>query len=277
MTSNYFRFSIRQLLACTLAIAGASALVVSFGNHFLWASKHAIVQRYSALAKIDNSRVASDCELTNCRVNGLSFDVPTSMVGTARIIRSSSTDIWLAFEDATRMMQVSLVPNDMRTALLNVPRELEDLSTPSLLEKSISTASEDFSFLMRKDELRIHNWAIETRRVLNLDSQHMDRYSLLYRDDIEAILISADPASIDSSRRLRSILFWESKDRQNHGSIWFANLRNSEANWIDSVAKSVAMVSSDMVASDRLTPAELAELDDAEILSQLNIADLQAK
>lgn len=272
MTSKRFRFSIRHLLVLTVAIAASTALIVSFGNHFLWVSRHVLVQPYPALANIDNSVVASDCELSNCNFNGLSFDVPTSMIGTARIVRASSTDVWLGFEDATRMLQIPLVPTDMRTAMASAPSDLKNLSAPKLLEMSFSAASDDFSFAMSKDELRIHDWAIETRNLLNLDAQNMDRYSQISGDDIDAILISADPASIDSSRRLRSILVWESTDRQNFGSIWFGDSRNAEAGWIDSVAKSVAFVS-----GDRLTPTELARLNDADILSRLNVPDPQTK
>ncbi len=272
MTSNRFRFSIRHLLMLTVAIAASTALIVSFGKHFLWASRHYVVQRYPAFAKIDNSLVASDCELSTCNFNDLSFDVPTKMIGTARIVRASSTDVWLKFEDATRMLQIQLVPKEMRTSMASAPSELVDLSSPKLLELSVSSASDDFSFAMSKDELTIHDWAIETRILLNLDAQNMDRYSPISRDDMDAILISADPASIDSSRRLRSILVWESTDRQNFGSIWFGDSRNAEAGWIDSVAKSVAFVS-----GDRLTPTELVRLNDADILSRLNVPVPQAK
>ncbi len=94
MTSKRYRFSIRHLLVLTVAIAALTDLVVSFGSHFFWASRHVVAQRYSALVRIDKSLVASDCELSNCNFNGLSFDVPTSMLGTARIVRTSSTDVW---------------------------------------------------------------------------------------------------------------------------------------------------------------------------------------
>lgn len=272
MTSKRFRFSIRHLLVLTVAIAASTALIVSFGNHFLWASRHVVVQRYLALAKIDNSVVASDCELSTCNFNGLSFDVPTSMIATARIVRASSTDVWLAFEDATRMLQIPLVPPDMRAAMAGPPSELQDLLSPKLLEISISTASDDFSFTMSKAELGIHDWALETRALLNLDGQNMDRYSRMSGDGFDVILISAHPASIDSSRRLRSLLAWESTDRQNFGSIWFCDARNIEVGWIDAVAKSFTFVS-----RDRLTSAELGTLNDAEILSRLNVTDPQTR
>ncbi len=52
------------------------------------------------------------------------------------------------------------------------------------------------------------------------------------------------------------------------GSIWFGDARNIEVGWIDSVAKSVAFVS-----GDRLTPAELGTLNNAEMLSRLNVTE----
>lgn len=72
-------------------------------------------------------------------------------------------------------------------------------------------------------ELGVHDRAMEARRLLNFEMQHMDRYSRLSQDNFDAILISADPASIDSRRRVRSIFAWESADRQSFGSIWFGD------------------------------------------------------
>jgi hypothetical protein len=272
MTSKRFRFSIRQILVLTAVVAASTALVVSFGNHFLWASRHLVLQRYPALAETDSRMVDSDCELSNCVFNGLSFDLPTSMLSTAKIVRTSATDVWLAFEDATRVLQISLLPTDMRTAMASLPSELNDFSSPKLLELSASTATDDFSFAMSQDELRIHDWAIETRKRLNFDDQNMNRYSRIFSDDVDAILISADPASIDSSRRLRSIFVWESTDRRNFGSIWFGDSRNVDAGWIDAVASSVAIA-----PGDRMTPTELVRLNDSEILSRLHVSDPQTK
>ena len=102
MPVKSYRFSIRQPFVLTVVIAVSTALVVSFGNHFLWMSRHAVVQRYPAFAKIDISKVASNGELSTCSFNGISFDAPTSMIGTARIVRNSPTDVWLAFEDTNR-------------------------------------------------------------------------------------------------------------------------------------------------------------------------------
>lgn len=267
-----FRFSIRHLFVLTVAVAATVSLITSFGSHFLRASRHVVAQRYTSWAKIDNRLVQSDCELSTCEFNGLSFDVPVSMIGTARIVRASSVDVWLVFEDATGMLQIPLVPTDMRTAMALVPPELKNLSAPQLLEMSISAASDDFSFTMSKDELSIHGWAMETREALNLDAQNMDRYSRFSGEDIDGILMSADPASIDSGRRIRSIFVWESTDSKNFGAIWFGDSRNVEAGWIDSVVRSVALV-----PGDRLSSAELAKLNDAEILSRFKALDSQTK
>lgn len=269
MTEQRFRFNIRHLLLLTVAMAGLSALVVSFGPHFLWASKHIIVQRFSAMAKIDNESVVSDCELSTCTFNGLSFDVPTSMIGTARIVRSSPKDVWLAFEDSTRMLSIPLLPVDMRATMVPEPYELRDLSLPQLLEKVVSAASGDFSLGMSKSELGIHDWAMETRRMLQLDSQKLDRYSLVSQHSLDAVLISADPASIDSNRRVRSILSWESADRQKFGSIWFGDSRKVAVGWIDAVARSLELVS-----RDQLIASELQTLSDEELLSRLSFSEV---
>jgi hypothetical protein len=272
MTTKRFRFSIRHLLLLTVAIAMVSALIASFGSQFLWASRHVFVQRYQALTEIDNSSVTSDCELSTCEFNGLSFAVPTSLIGTARITRATSTDVWLVFEDATRKLHIPLITKDLRTLMASRPKELKKLSSTQLLALSVSAASDDFSFAMGRGELRIHEWAIETRKLLGFEVQNMDRYSRISGPSVDAILISADPAAIDSSGRLRSILFCESADHQRFGTIWFGDLRQVEAGWIDSVAKSVAFTSGDWLA-----PTELSRLNDAEILSRISVSGLQTK
>lgn len=270
MTYKRFRFTIRQLLVLTVAIAGLSALLVSFGPHFLWASKHAIVQGFPAMTKIDNRLSTADCELSTCTFNGLSFGVPTSMIGTARIGRFSPTEVWLIFEDSTRMLQIPLAPRDLRATMAREPSELRDRSSPQLLEIAVSAASDDFSFSMTKAELRIHDWAMETRHLVNLDAQKMNHYSRFSQHDFDAILISADPATIDSNRRIRSIFAWESTDRQRFGSIWFGDSRNADVGWIDAVAGRFKFV-----LEDHLATTELVALSDAEMLSQLHFADLK--
>jgi hypothetical protein len=247
-------------------------LIALFGSQFLWASRHVFVQRYQALTKVDNSSVTSDCELSTCGFNGLSFAVPTSLIGTARITRATSTDVWLVFGDATRKLHIPLVTKDMRTLMARAPAELENRSSPQLLEVSVAAASDDFSFAMGRGELRIHGWAIETRKLLGFEVQNMDRYSRISGPSIDAILISADPAAIDSSGRLRSILLWESADHQRFGTIWFGDSRQVEAGWIDAVAKSVALTSGDWLA-----PSELPRLNDAEILSRLSVSGPKTK
>lgn len=268
MTNKRFRFTTRQLLVLTVAIAGVSGLLVSFAPHFLWASKHVLVQGFPAMTKVDNGSAVADCELSTCTLNGLSFDVPTSMIGTARIVRSPPTDVWLAFEDSTMLLHIPLAPIDVRAAMAEVPSELKNLSTPELLEIAVSAASDDFSFSMSKAELRIHRWAMETRQLLNLDNQPMDHFSRFTQDKIDAILISADPTSIDSHRRIRSILDWESTDRQSFGSIWFGDSRKEEIGWIDAVARGLTFDS-----EDRLETTDYSALSDAEILSRLKISE----
>lgn len=265
LANTRFRFTIGQLLVLTLAIAGLSALLTSFGPHFFWASKHVIVEGFPAMRKVDSQSTAADCELSTCTFNGLSFGVPTSMIGSARIGRFSPTNVWLIFEDSTRRMQINIAPPDLRHAMAREPFELQDRSTPQLLEIAISTASEDFSFNMSKSELRIHDWVMETRGLLNLDAQNMDRYSRISQRDFDAILVSADPASIDANRRLRSIFVWESTDRRRFGTIWFGDSRNVDVGWIDAVAESMSIVS-----EDQLTTSELVAFSDAEILARLH-------
>ncbi len=272
MASKRFRFTIGQLFVLTMAIAGLSALLASFGPHFLWASKHVIVQGFPAMTKVDSQSTAADCELSTCTFNGLSFGVPTSMIDTARIGRSSPTNVWLIFEDSTRLLQINIAPPDLRHAMAREPSELNDRSTPQLLEIAISTASEDFSFNMSKSELRIHDWVVETRRLVNLDAQNMDRYSRISQPDFDAILVSADPASIDSNRRLRSIFMWEATGRRHFGTIWFGDSRNVDVGWIDAVAESFRIV-----LDDQLTTTELVALSDVELLSRLHFTEHRSR
>lgn len=272
MSQKRFRFTIGHLLLLTVAMAGLTAFLVSFGPHFLWASKHIIVQRFSAMTEIDNKSVVSDCELSTCNFNGLAFDVPTSMIGTARIVRSSPTEIWLAFEDSTRMLSIPLLPIDMRASVVPEPFELRDLSSPQLLERAVSAASGDFSLGMSRAELKIHDWAMKTRMALQLDTQQMDRYSRISQDNLDAVLISADPASIDSYRRIRSILSWESADRRSNGSIWFGDSRKVAVGWIGAVARSLQLVS-----KEQLVASELQALSDEELLSRLSISELKER
>ena len=271
MADKGFRLGTRHVLGLTAVVmlAGLGALLVVFGEQLLWASRHVLVPRYSAFTEIDNSLIAADCELSTCSFNGLAFDVPTSLIDSAKIVRSSPSVAWLAFEDETRMLHIPLTSYNIRTEMATVPADLNDLPTPILLEVCLATASDDFSLAMGKTELNVLDWALKNRSLLRIDEQHMERYSRISSGDVEAILISAAPVSIDSHRRLRSILMWESRDRQDYGAIWFGDSRIAEVGWMDAVARSFAVVN-----NDRLSSTELLKLSDAELLAKLEFYSL---
>lgn len=262
MNAIPFRFNLRHILLLTVVIAAVTSLVVSFGRNFLWASQHIVVQNFKGMTEVELKSLPAVEQLTTCKFNGLSIDLPTDMLQSPKIVRGTATEIWLAFEDGNRMLQIPLLPPNIRSTFATPPGEFEKLSLPQLLRNVASAATADFSFGMSRSELIVHDWAMEARKALALDAQQIDRFSQIERSDLHAILLSADPAKIDFKNRLRSMLIWETPNQPAFGTIWFGDSRKEDVDWIDTVAASLSVN-----ADEQLTPAEIVALTDAELIA----------
>ncbi len=262
MNANLFRFNLRHILLLTVVIAAVTSLVISFGRHFLWASQHIVVQSFEAMAEVELSSLPAVEQLTHIEFNGLSFNLPTDMLQSPKIVRGPATAIWLAFEDGDRMLQIPLLPANIRFTFATPPKELKGLTLPQLLSTVASTATADFSFGMSRSELIAHDWALEARKALQLEAQQIDRFSQIKKSDLHAVLLSADPATIDYKNQLRSMLIWETPDQPAFGTIWFGDMRREDVVWIDAVAASLSVN-----VDEQLTTAEIIALSDAEIIA----------
>lgn len=222
---------------------------------------------YPALTRVSSQAGDPTVEMTSCAFHGMEFSIPTAMIANARIDRSSGSDIYLVFEDSDKFFQIPLsVNSQLRNFLSVAPSTLTEASLPQLIETIISVSTSDFSFFQGRAELETHEWAIGNRELLGVDGQNMTHYTRFSKETFDSILISADPQTIDSKRRIRSVFIWESADRQRFGALMFGDERRENVSWIDAVSDSF-----EFVGTTRLNADKLQQMSDDDILAQLKI------
>lgn len=260
------QFSIKQLLIAVLVVACICAFAASFGPHMFWASTHIATPKYVALTRVNSVVKARNEVFIECQFENLIFSLPESLARDPKIVRSSVKDVYLAFSDSERFLQIPLHSN-MREIVEPVPPSLDEKTVPKLVENIATTSSNDFSYSLTRDQLAVHDWAIAKRKTFDFELQSMDRFSTHYGNTVDVITISVAPITNASKGRVRSILIWESLQGKEIGSIWFGDASKSHVDWIDDVAQSIDVATSQ---PQKANPnRDYAAMTDAELLALL--------
>lgn len=102
---------------------------------------------------------------------------------------------------------------------------------------------------------------------MGLDGQAMDRYAVRSSETVDVILVSADPSVIDSKKRIRSWLMWESTKYDQSGSMTFGDSTKEDVDWINAVATSIEF--QPVVETNDVTAQEFSTMADDEILKMV--------
>ena len=262
------RFTIKQVFLLTVLVAAVTSFLVAYGPHLLWASKSTVSPEFAAMREVDFEPSRSTESFVTCAFAGLRFRIPETMLAQANVHRAAPDQVWITFEDSVRQLSLPLQSDNLDSLIAHPPRSLREGSLSQLLEFVVSSASSDFSLQLSHSQLQEHLWALKTRAALNVDSQSIDRYSRLRADNFDCILLSANPLSMDSKSRLRSILVWETTKGSRRGSFWIGDARKRRVFWIDTFVTSLKMEQ-----DTDLSPAMAQELTDEELLAQLVVVD----
>lgn len=257
------RFSIRQLLLLTASIAAVAAFVSMKGAHVIWASKRIVTRNTAAFLRIDGETHSSDPLDSQCSVDGITIQLPTSLVDTKKIVRLPTNHASLDFEDSTKRISIRLDPPSWNRLFPTIPEALKDRSSVELLELAFESSSDDFSMNMSTQKLRIHEWAMEARGHWDFERNQLQRFARIENESVNGILIFQTPQSIANSKRLSAILYWESKDRTKSGEIWFGK-GTGNGSWIYSVANSIRLA---LPGQEGLTNSQT--MTDEELLSRV--------
>ncbi len=95
----------------------------------------------------------------------------------------------------------------------------------------------------------------------------MDRYAVRSSETVDVILIPADPDVIDSKKRVRSWLVWESTKCDHSGSMCFGDSTKEEADWINALSTSIEYIP--IVETNNVIAQDLSTMADKEILKLL--------
>jgi hypothetical protein len=270
MTPPRFQFSVRSLFCLLLAIAGVVVFFCSFGAHLLWLPTHLTSMNFASLTEVEFPAVKADESFVRCEFGGITFEMPESMTKQFTA-RRNAADVWLVFSDATRLLGIQVPPQgEPRPSLLPltlpVPREMAAWTSPRILKDLCECASEEFSWKQTRKDLRRHQWAISQRKILHFDENNFKYYNFQSDRGCERILISCDPTTVDRKERLRSIMFWETKDRKIGGQLHFGDSVRQDAPWIYRVARSFRVT-----LAPPTVPRDIASKTDSEILSMIRI------
>ena len=266
-------FSNKLVISIALSAACAFAVWFFFGPHFRRVSSDMIDEtfycapRYVALREYQFGTEKPAEQLIRCGFGNLSFELPSSMAGGARIVRSPPSSVWLVFDDAGRFMQILLSDPNPGSMVSTPPPELVNTSVPGLLATIAAVSSEDFSFGSTRSELRIYEWAIANRKLIGLEAQLMDRFAVRSSETVDIILISADSNANVSEKQICSWLVWEAKEGGESSSIYFGHSTRQDVDWIHAIAKTIEFNSADKVNS---VPApDFSTMTDDEMLKKL--------
>lgn len=263
------QFSLRSLLCLVVVVACIVAFFCTFGTHLLWIPDH-ITSSHVSLIELEPPTREPEDPCVRCQFGGIRFLLPELMTNQISVGRSGS-DVWIKFVDANRQVGV-LWPkckdsnrDPLRQTFLPLHNEMADWSSPRLMKEICDCSSDGFTWKQSKKDLRTHQWAITQRRKQGLDVNNFAYYSFEAGDACEWILLSCYPATVDRKERLRSVMIWETENRESYGRVHFGDAARQEVVWIRFLAHSfeVAPSSTDLQAID------VANMTDSEILSMV--------
>jgi len=160
-------FSKQLVVSIALSAACAVAVWCFYGPHLRRVSSDIIGEtfycapRYAALRECQFTDGVPTEQMVRCVFGGLSFDLPSSMAGNAKVVRSPPSSVWLAFEDSGRFVQIQLSDPKPGSMISPPPPELVESSVPGLLATIAAASSEDFSFGLSPSQLRTYEWATD--------------------------------------------------------------------------------------------------------------------
>ena len=204
--------------------------------------------------------------MVRCVFQNISFEIPTKLAARPRIFRSSTSSIWLVFEERGRFMQIPLSSPDLASMISDPPPELVNTTIPGMLATMAVVATGDSSSESTLSERHAYEWAIANRGAIGL-AKPMDRFAVRSSDTLHAILISADPNAKLAEKQIRSWLVWQEAESGESGSMWVSDSNADRTEWINDFATSIEFIPN-AEATD-LTADDYAKMGDNEILSML--------
>ena len=124
---------------------------------------------------------------------------------------------------------------------------------------------------MPDGDLAIHDWVIRQHE-RDAGFSNVKRFAISSTRASDKILLSETIVS-SSPQRVQSCLFWETRDFDQSGSVWFADTTDTETSWIEVVAASIEPVASKSI--DENHPPDFSKMTDAQIVETLCIKELE--
>lgn len=243
MRKRFLQFSIRSLLCFVVVIAGLLAFLRTFGSHLLWVPNH-FAASHASLIAVESSIPTSDESFVQCSIGGIHFTLPESMAKQMSVTGSAS-DIWIKFTDANRQVAIQFPQysigntSPLRQALMPIPDEINQLTTPRLVKEICDCSSDSFSWKQSRQELQRHQWAITQRREQGVDVNNFGYYRFRSGRDCDWILLSCDVSKVDCREQVRSLLVWEHQHPDANGQIHFGDATRQDVSWIATMASSL--------------------------------------
>jgi hypothetical protein len=271
MKTRRVRFSVKFLLVMTATVAVLAALWVEYGSHLRFAMTHLGYPEFQAARIYEFASNETKEEQILCHIGNIKVRIPSTLAENPTIVRESSTYLWLVFRDSKRNVQIPFGGRDIRAGLMPTPPQLSTYTVPKLIEVIVRSSSHDFSFKMPDGDLAIHNWVIRQHE-RDAGFSSVKRFALSSTRATDKILLSETIVS-SSPQRVQSYLFWETRDFDQSGSVWFSDTSDTEASWIEVVAASIEPVASKSI--DENHPPDFSKMTDAQIVETLCEKELE--
>jgi hypothetical protein len=255
----------------TAAVAVLTASWVKYGSHLRFAMTHLGYPEFQAARMHEFASNETKEKQILCHIGNIKIRIPSTLAENPIIVRESATYLWLVFRDSKRNIQIPFGGRDIRAGLLPTPPQLSTYTVPELIEVIVRSSSHDFSFIMPDGDLAIHNWVIRQHE-RDAGFSSVKRFAISSTPATDKILLSATIVN-SSLQQVQSYLFWETRDFDQSGSVWFADTRDTETSWIEVVAGSIEPVASKLI--DENHPPDFAKMTDAQIIETLYVKVLE--